>query len=155
MYFDDREYQKSVKTVKGTYELSKYNEMIEKLGIALKVKLPSDKAVVVNFRQDAVNCIPMRFDYCKMTYSSYDLYGRFIDTSQALNFFVATEDSPTKDCYPAEANRIIDSGFFKNEIFTNTDNCEALYILRPDRKYLIKYGGDYADLISEFLANKN
>ena len=144
----------SSKTYTGELSKKEYEEIRARIEKELPFKIPIENAILINFNQNARNCHSM-FDngkhYLKVLSNKNRISSRMSSNNKASDFFVFTNDAFFYDKIKMKKNYLTDSGFFYNNIFTVHDNCSAFFILKPNRKFMKHYGGDYYTKVRVFL----
>lgn len=153
----NEKYKNSRSSFYGKLNASEYIEMINELSKELKVKLSRSKAVLINYNQNAPNCILKRFDkntVSGVTDNKIRISSRICENNNTVDFFVYSDNVFNKKLYQTKNNFKLDSGFFYNNIFVIHENCAAFFILKPDGNFMKYYGEDYYSEVSKFLEKK-
>ncbi|AOW09664.1 hypothetical protein [Flavobacterium gilvum] len=156
--YPNREYEKAAKTYSGQLTTEHYNTLIKELERELKTTIPRDKSILINYQQDARNCILIRFDnneIKRVTKNIINISKQMTSENNAVDYFVYKGDSPLKQYYPKNFNLILDSGYFANNVFTNNEICAAFFIVKPNGKFMTHFGDDYFTEVQNFLQSKD
>jgi len=150
-------YIESRKTFSGKFSHNDYKEIRDAIEKELNIKIPENKAILINYSQKAQNCISMRFDedsFLNFISRKISISSDICSKNNAVDFFVFSDDSFYKEQYKGNKKFLLDSGFFYNIFFTLYENCEAFFILKPNGNFMKYYGEDYYTFVSEFLEKK-
>lgn len=148
----------SRKAFSGKLNSSLYNELKSTIEKELNTKIPEGKSIIINFHQEAANCIPLslsNLDYSKYTSRSIQNSLRISEKYNTVSYFVFTENAFHKDLYLETKNFKLDSGFFYNSVFKLHENCEAFLIIKPNGDFLKYYGSDYYNEVVGFLKKES
>ncbi|WP_452602010.1 hypothetical protein [Pontimicrobium sp. MEBiC06410] len=150
-HFNER-YKNSVKTFTGVLNNTDYNALKTALKTALEKELgttlPNDKAILINYNQEAPNCIG--YTYWNIG-NRVRISSRISNANNAMDFFVYNANAFHKELYEKYKKYRLDTGFFYNTIFTLHENCKAFFIVKPNGDFLKYYGEDYFSIVEDFL----
>ena len=150
-------YKKSRTNDFGKLNKTEYNELIKKLEVELKTKFPNDKSILVNYNQNAPNCISVRFgeeNNRQVAKNKISISSRISSNYNAIDFFVYTNDSYNREIYELMPEFIKDSGFFYENVFTEHQNCAGFLIIKPNGEFYKQYGEDYYSKVKAFFEKK-
>ena len=147
-------YSKSRKSFEGDLSGQEYYVLKTKIEKELGVKIPRGKSILINYKQYGSNC----FSYGLSRRSKRDIAASTIRISSRMSkeynaedFFVYSNNALNKECYEDVKDYKLDSGFFKDLIFTLEENCTAFFIVKPNGNFLKYYGEDYFTEVKNFL----
>ncbi len=146
-------YRESIKAFSGKLNNSEYSELIKMIETELDASIPAGKSVLINFDQKALNCISQHVPENRIAVidNGIRLSSSISANNNAIDFFVYTNDSFSKEIYDRKPNFILDSGFFYNNVFTIHENCRAFLIVKPNGEFYKYYGEDYYTVAEKFL----
>lgn len=150
----NNKYRKTRKAFYGKLDDQEYIKMIDNFNKELGANIASGQVVLINYSQNAPNCISVGFekrDMSKVIDNVIRNSTEISETHNTVDFFVFEKDAFHRDLYESRPNYVLDSGFFYNHIFTIHDNCEAFYILKPNGSFMKYYGEDYYSEVTKFL----
>lgn len=151
------EYTKSRKAYSGSLNKSEYSDLIKILEVELKTTIPLDKSILINFNQQAPNCILAGFstkDYKQIAKNRIRISSRMSSNNNAIDFFVYTKDAYNHEIYDELTEFRLDSGFFYKNVFTEHQNCEGFLIIKPNGEFYKYYGEDYYSEVKAFFNKK-
>ena len=153
----NKEYIASRKTFVGKLNLDEYKQIREMIINELKIEIPSNKSILINFYQFGSNCFEYGFskkDAMTVIDNSIRISSRMSKEHNASDFFVYSENVLHKEIIENRKNFILDSGFFAKNVFTLQENCRAFFILKPNGEFMKYYGSDYYSEVEKFLKEK-
>lgn len=153
----NKEYIASKKSFLGKLNPEQYIEIKTALELELKTKLTEGKTILINYVQNAPNCISVGISKKNMsivTDNGLRISNEISAKNNAIDFFVFTKDSYNNAILSTREQFILDKGFFHNKVFTLHENCEDFFILKPDGEFMKYYGEDYYTEVECFLSRK-
>lgn len=153
----NNDYIASTKSFQGKLNPEQYIEIKTALEIELKTEIKQGKSILINYVQNAPNCIFAGYSkksMSKVTDNELKISNEISAKNNAIDFFVFTKDSYNNALLSTRANFILDSGFFYTKVFTLHENCEAFFILKPNGEFMKYYGEDYYTQVENFMKIK-
>lgn len=150
----NKKYKKSISSKTGSLSSADFIKMKSSLSKELQINFEENKAIVIHYFQYGSNCILAGYNDEDVLGILNNIYGIANSKEKRLNVkncFVYNSDSLFEPLLKNEESFILDSGFFKETIFTENKNCEGFYLLKNNGEYLLFYGSDYFDEIEAFL----
>lgn len=147
------EYKKSTKSFYGKLTKKKYKEIRRNIETEFGINIPQEKAILINYKQNASNCIMMgrnKTNVLLVINNSIRISNRISSKNNTVDLFIYSKDAFHKDLF-AIHNFKQDSGYFFDNIFTIHENCGAFFILKPNGKFMKYYGEDYYSEVRRFL----
>lgn len=153
-----KSYKKSRKYFYGKLSLEQYAAFRLNLEKELDTKLPIDKAIIINYHQAARNC----YFYGRSKSENENNYQRIIeitksiaDAEHGIAFFLYNKNYYDTSILKEMIDYREDSGFISENVFTLHENCEANFVLKPNRKFMINYGTDSLTEVEKYLKKSN
>lgn len=150
----NKDYQDSSKYFYGQMDSEGYQEKIKEISAQLNTVIPIGKSIVINYEQAASNCTIQNLKKGKKKYFNKEklrVSNIISQENNAVDFFVYNQNSFLFDINKNEPKFQQDSGFFSKNIFTLSNNCEALFVLKPNGKFMLAYGNDNFTFVDNFL----
>lgn len=150
----NKKYKKSISSKTGSLSTADFVKMKSSLSNELQINFEENKAIVIHYFQYGSNCILAGYndeDVLGILNNIYGIANSKEKRFKVKNYFVYNSDSLFEPLLKNEESLILDSGFFKETIFTENKNCQGFYLLKYNGEYLIFYGSDYFDEIEAFL----
>lgn len=147
-------YKESRKVITGQLTSEEYSKTKNEIVKLLNVNIPDNQNIYLNYYQGASNCSNIDLSKKKQQtyYSNIVSHTNYISKKlNAASFFIYNSNSFHADYFKANKMYILDSGFFKDNIFKLSENCEASFILKPSGAFQINYGTDAAKPDIDFL----
>lgn len=148
------EYAKSRKDFYGKLNSNEYTEIRKLIETELKVEIPENKTILINYFQNGANCSEYKLN-SKSGNGVIDNYvqlsSEISSRNNAFDFFVYSDNALNKDRFENREIFILDKGFFSQSFFTLKENCRAFFVLKPNGDFMKHYGGDYYSIIEKFL----
>lgn len=152
----NKKYKKSLSSKTGTLSTDEFVKMKSSLSEELQINLEENKAVVVHYFQYGKNCILAGYKDKEILHVLNNIYRLASSAEKRFNiknYYVYNSNSFFEFLLVNQQPFVLDSGFFKEVIFTEDKNCQTVYILKNNGEYLICYGEDISDEIEVFLSN--
>lgn len=150
----DSNYKESRKTFEGDLNGQEYELLKTKIEKELNVKIPQGKSILIHYRQYGSNCFLKgkgRKLKSKVMKNVFNNSAKIRTTYNVKDFFIYSNDALNKEYYEGVKEFQLDSGFFKELLFTLEENCSAFFVLKPNGEFLKYYGEDYTTEIINFL----
>lgn len=149
-------YKKSISSKKGILSGEAFTKMKSSLSKELQINLENNKAVVIHYFQYGKNCLLAGYndeDVLNILNNMYRIANSAENRLNIKNYYVYNSNSFFESILVNQESFVLDSGFFKETLFTEDKNCEAFYVLKDNGEFLICYGEDNYDDINSFLSN--
>nr|WP_297308446.1 hypothetical protein [uncultured Flavobacterium sp.] len=150
----NKKYKKNITTKKGILTQDEFIILKYSLSKELQINLEENDAIVIHYFQYGKNCILADYnneDVLNILNNMYQISSSTEKRFNLKNYYVYNSNSFFDSILSQERTFILDSGFFKDSIFTEEKNCNAFYLLKNNREYMLYYGSDYNDEIENFL----
>jgi len=148
----NREFIKSRKSFAGSIKDENITILYIALERYLKTKLHRGKSVLINYKQRGNNCFNYSYhDLVIVTGNIKRISNRISKNYAIQDFFIFSKSAYNRDVFEETGYYIEDSGFFKKNIFTIEETCDAFFLFKPNGEFLKFYGGDYFSEIKNFM----
>jgi hypothetical protein len=146
---------KSRKSFVGKVEEENLDKLYNSFENYLKTKVYRDKSVLINYNQRGNNCTSMTYEnLIFVTDNIKRISNRMSKNHSIQDFFMFSKTAYNRDVYENIGYYIEDSGFFKKEIFTLEEVCNAFFLIKPNGEFLKFYGSDYFSEVKKFMESE-
>jgi hypothetical protein len=153
----NRKLIKSRKKIEGKLNDSENNALRKQLSKELSFDIPDDKNILINYDQKGNNCMTYSYtpqEFKTMMSEEISISNLVTKNNNTIDFFVYNEDSFFINFFKENNRYILDSDFFKKNIFTLSENCEGFFILKTNGEFMKYYGEDYYSDVSRYIENR-
>ena len=142
----------------GQLQKKDYDDFTNIIASELKVKIPINKSILINFYNDKNHCMITGFSqkkFLEIIENCFQISDKMCKEHNAIYFSIYSKLNRRNYLFKKNDKYIQDSGFFEELIFNQKYNCGGFFLLKPNGSFMKYYGEDYFSEVENFLIKKN